>query len=399
MRTSAMAEATNQTMSRAASENGLPRWRPAWRSAEDIAQPSHCVDELPFEGIVDLGAQPANMDIDDIAVAVERHVPDLLRDERPRQHVALVLHEQRQQQELFGRELERRAAAHGAVTPHVEREIRILRPLVRRPAAAPQQRAHAGEQFREGEGLDQVVVRAEIEPLDPVGDRIAHGQEKHRRLAAGAAISCQDRPAVALRQHDVQDEDGIADAERQLQRLFAVACDIDDETLIGEAGAQEGGGLRVVFRKQQFHCSSMPQKQCRTVEGLIPLRAAGGSTLYGNPAAKDYDRFASGPRNRAGLELSAALAADPDVDLSRFDAGSDEEQVELSLARRPAGARLGRALRREHAAGEGAAGRYRAVDARGPALSGLRSRSLLPGAAAARAWPRGRRSLAEARRP
>src|SRR6185312_10115725 len=114
---------------------------------------------------------------------------------------------------------------------------------------------------------------------------------------------------------------------------------------------------------------------------------------------KDYDRLASGPRNRAGLELSAALAADPDVDLSRFDAGSDEEQVELSLARRPAGARLGRALRREHAAGEGAAGRYRAVDARGPALSGLRSRSLLPGAAAARAWPRGRRSLAEARRP
>ena len=38
---------------------------------------------------------------------------------------------------------------------------------------APQERTHAREKFREMEGLDQIVVGAEIKSFDPIGNAVA----------------------------------------------------------------------------------------------------------------------------------------------------------------------------------------------------------------------------------
>src|SRR6266404_4543672 len=55
---------------------------------EDIADTADSVDELAVERVIHFRAQPAHMDFDHVRVAFEVDVPDLLSDQRARQHVA-----------------------------------------------------------------------------------------------------------------------------------------------------------------------------------------------------------------------------------------------------------------------------------------------------------------------
>src|SRR4051794_16102214 len=82
-RTRANADAAYHAVSRAASDHGRSP-----TVVEDIAGPPHGVDQLRVERVVHLRPEPADVDVDDVRAAVEIHVPDLLGDERPRQHLA-----------------------------------------------------------------------------------------------------------------------------------------------------------------------------------------------------------------------------------------------------------------------------------------------------------------------
>src|SRR5262249_40057416 len=76
--TAAKADAAYQTASRVASEcERAPR--PALTLGallEHVADAAHGVDQLVLEGIVDLGAEPAHVHVDDVGPGVEAHVPD-----------------------------------------------------------------------------------------------------------------------------------------------------------------------------------------------------------------------------------------------------------------------------------------------------------------------------------
>jgi hypothetical protein len=50
-----------------------------------------------------------------------------------------------------------------------------------RGVGAPRQRPHPGQQFLEGERLDQVVVGAKIEPDDAVAHRVPRREDEHVR--------------------------------------------------------------------------------------------------------------------------------------------------------------------------------------------------------------------------
>src|SRR5215471_16954747 len=61
-----------------------------------ITQASNRVDQLFFEGIVDLASQPSDVYLDEVRVAVEVHVPDLLGNHRSGKDIARVPREERQ---------------------------------------------------------------------------------------------------------------------------------------------------------------------------------------------------------------------------------------------------------------------------------------------------------------
>jgi hypothetical protein len=58
---------------------------------------------------------------------------------------------------------------------------------------AAQQRAHTGQQLREGKGLDEVVVGALLQPAHAVLDLVARREHQHRRVAAGARSAAARR--------------------------------------------------------------------------------------------------------------------------------------------------------------------------------------------------------------
>ena len=50
-----------------------------------------------------------------------------------------------------------------------------------------QQRAQAGQQFLQAEGLGQVVIGAKVQALDAILDRVARTQDDDRLIEAAAA--------------------------------------------------------------------------------------------------------------------------------------------------------------------------------------------------------------------
>src|SRR5262249_37263570 len=82
-RTRAKADPAYQAVSRAARDHG----RRSGPLFEDIADPPGGVDQLPPERAVHLGAEPADVDVDHVGVAVEVHVPYLLGDQGAGEHL------------------------------------------------------------------------------------------------------------------------------------------------------------------------------------------------------------------------------------------------------------------------------------------------------------------------
>src|SRR5437667_10125854 len=144
---------------------------------KNIADASDGVDQLAFKRIVDLHAQTAHMYINDVAVAVEVHVPDLLGNQSAREHFADPAGEQGEQGEFFGSQVQALAAAGDAVGRQIDFQIGNLDRTKLSGGTAPQHRADASEQFREREGLDKVVIGPQFQSSDAILHRIASGKE------------------------------------------------------------------------------------------------------------------------------------------------------------------------------------------------------------------------------
>ena len=105
------------------------------------------------EGIVQLAAQAAHRHVDDVGVAVEIHVPDLLGQRGARQHLALAAQQQHEEVEFLGGQVQAAAVALGAASGQVQfqagqaQDRRLLR------AATAQQRLHPREEFGKAKGL------------------------------------------------------------------------------------------------------------------------------------------------------------------------------------------------------------------------------------------------------
>ena len=132
--------------------------------------------------------------------------------------------EQLQEQELRAGELDQAIAAVDLVGDRVEDQIRVAQDLRARLAVpgSPQQRAEASLKLAEGEGLDEIVVGADVKALDPVIDRVSGREHEDRCAVAGLAQAATDLEPIELGHQDVQD-DGIGGlAGQSVQGLLTV---------------------------------------------------------------------------------------------------------------------------------------------------------------------------------
>ncbi len=134
-----------------------------------------------------------------------------------------------------------------------------------RGAVAPAHHGpHAREQLAKLEGLEQVVVGAQVQAVDAVVEPVARGEHQHRRGIAAFARAPQHLGAVLARQAQVEQHAGVvAVAERALRQL-AVAHPVGRPAGALERLLQAAPDHFVVFHQQYTHCvDSLGRKVAR----------------------------------------------------------------------------------------------------------------------------------------
>src|SRR5207244_6143725 len=119
------------------------------------------------------------------------------------------------------------AAAPHLARPYVELEVRKAQYLVLAAAAPSQERADAREQLLERERLRHVVVRACVQPRDPVLDLVAGGEHQHRNAAAAQANPLAHLEPIEAGHEDVEhDRVRLRFPIEPLDRLAPVAGEL-----------------------------------------------------------------------------------------------------------------------------------------------------------------------------
>jgi hypothetical protein len=91
---------------------------------------------------------------------------------------------------------------------------------------------HARFEFREFEGLGEVIVGAHVEPGDAIVQAGARREDQDRRAAAAAAQAAQHAEPVQGRQLEVQDDRIVLLRKQQAVGRSAVLHGIDREAAL-----------------------------------------------------------------------------------------------------------------------------------------------------------------------
>ena len=194
------------------------------------------------------------MDVDDIGLGVEMIFPDLLQQHGAGHRLAGVAHQEFQQLELARLQVNLLAGAVHGASDEVHLEVADLEHgghAAGLPAA--RQGLDPGDQFGEGIGFDQIVIRAGLEARDAILDLAEGGQEQDGGLVAVLAQGLDHADAVEARHHPVDDIDVIA----ALLRLQQAEGPVDGVGRLvpgfGQSPDHGGRGLGVVLDHQNAH--------------------------------------------------------------------------------------------------------------------------------------------------
>ena len=116
----------------------------------------------------------------------------------------------------------------------VQLQIVDLQHRLAGPCAAPKHRTNARREFGKGERLGHVVVRAPVQPANPIVELIRAGQQHHGHVGslgpdAAQYIQAGRAVQIQIKQHHVKRL-----LRRQSLRFAACRCDLYRELLLPE---------------------------------------------------------------------------------------------------------------------------------------------------------------------
>src|SRR3954447_4642336 len=177
--------------------------------AQDVAEPADRAEQ-PRLRVLQLASQVADVRLDDVVLAVEVVLPDVVQDLLLGQDALGVEEEVAEQAELGGGELDLVARAPDLVAVLVQLQVAV--PEARGGVAvvaadAAQERGDPQRELLQRERLGDVVVAAADEAGDAVVLRVARGEEDHRHEVARGAQPAADLEAVDVGEHDVEHDE------------------------------------------------------------------------------------------------------------------------------------------------------------------------------------------------
>ncbi|MPN34137.1 hypothetical protein SDC9_181630 [bioreactor metagenome] len=114
---------------------------------------------------------------------------------------------------------------------------------------AAQQSLDSSDQLRKGERLDQIIVGASLQTVDPVFHFTQRGQHQDRGLFLGTQGSQQGK-SVHARQHGVQDDGGVIKLQTHVKSGYSVMGKVDNEACRTQSFLQILGKLLLIFDNQ-----------------------------------------------------------------------------------------------------------------------------------------------------
>jgi hypothetical protein len=133
-----------------------------------------------------------------------------------------------------------------------------------------------GHQLGEVERLGQVVIRAQAQTLDPVGDGGGRGQHQHPARAPACGQVRADLVPVYPGQVPVQHDHVIAGQGHMIQRVLPVEGHIDGHALVAQPARHRLGEPPVIFHHQHSHAlsplppSGLPGQLRRVLAARMP---------------------------------------------------------------------------------------------------------------------------------
>ena len=155
---------------------------------------------------IELAAQVADLDVDDIGLGDEFEIPHVLEQHRPGHDLAGAAHEIFEQGEFPRQQIDRLAVALYGPLDEVHFQRAGLQSRLPHVAAPAQERFDARRQFADVERLDQVVVAAGLQAVDPLIDQRERADHQGRRGLAFGAQRFDDRKPVLAVQHAIDDQ-------------------------------------------------------------------------------------------------------------------------------------------------------------------------------------------------
>jgi len=112
--------------------------------------------------------------------------------------------------------------------------------------AAPDEGAQTGEQLLQIKGLDDIIIRADVQAADAVLELVAGGQHEDGSFL-GFAQTAQDLPAVHLGQHDIEHHAVVVIIFSVEQPRFAVGGAVHCVALLLQGLSEAAEQVRLVF--------------------------------------------------------------------------------------------------------------------------------------------------------
>src|SRR5881392_3995367 len=174
------------------------------RSTDTIPDAADRMDEWIALLAVDLAAHAPNVDIDDVGRRVEMKIPYVLQQHRPRDDVACVANQILEKLEFPGQHFDVTAAPPDGSRHEIHLEIADAQDgFLDHRRAAPGKGLDTGQQFGEGEWLDEIVVAAGAQSPYPIVDLAQSADDQNRRSDAVVPQASHNGDAIDVGKHAI----------------------------------------------------------------------------------------------------------------------------------------------------------------------------------------------------
>ncbi len=160
-----------------------------------------------------------------------------------------------QQGELARRQSARGVAETTFVGGRVEFEASVAHQGRGAAPLAAQRRTHAGQQFRDFERLDQIIVGAEVEAANAFFERVARADDQHRQVLAPPAQIAQQLGAVAPGQAQIEQHQVVGRGRERRCGLSRIDGPVDRVRGVPQRLFQGRADHSIVFDQQDPHQS------------------------------------------------------------------------------------------------------------------------------------------------